>query len=248
MNNQINKLLDRTSVRSFKKQPIEPEKLELLKKVINASPTSLNGQQFSAIIIEDDITKGKIAERNGKQLWINEVPLLVIFVADINRVRQAQIDMNNMDLPVLDSPEMLLTGAVDCGIAATNLLNAAISMDMGGCYLGLIRGSIDILAKELNLSGQCTPIVGMAIGYPSKYNDIKPKVNKVYHNQYDIATVQGDLKNYNSIMEEYYTKRGETTKRGPKNWSINTTLSYRNYYAPEFIVNLARQFKIKYFK
>ncbi len=248
MTDLIRKQLARTSVRSFKKQPIEAEKLELLKKVINASPTSINGHQFSAIIIEDVATKEFIAKHNLNQAWINTAPLVVIFVADINRVRIAQIDMNNIELPILDNPEILLVGVADCAIAATNLLNASLSLDLGGCYLGGVRGNADVIAEKLGLTGQSTPIMGMAIGYPDNINDIRPKLNKVYKDEYCLNTVKEEVKAYNIVMEDYYTKRGEVTKRGPKNWSINTALTYKTYFKVDYINELAEQFKIPYFK
>ena len=248
MTDLIKKQLNRTSIRSFKNKKIENDKLELLKKVINASPTSINGQQFSAIIIEDKATKDFIADHNLNQAWIKTAPLLIVFVADINRVRIAQTDMNNIELPILDSPEILLVGTADCAIAATNLFNAALSLDLGGCYLGGIRGNADLIAKKLKLEGQSTPIMAIALGYPDDVNDMKPKVNKIYNNEYCLDTIKTELKAYNVLMEDYYTKRGEVTKRGPKDWSINTALTYRKYYKLDYKNELEKQFKITYFK
>jgi len=60
----IEKLLERTSVRYYTEQKIENEKITLLKKVINNSPTSMNCQAFSAIFITDQKVKERIGELN----------------------------------------------------------------------------------------------------------------------------------------------------------------------------------------
>jgi len=254
MVDMIDLMLKRTSVRDFIDKPIEVEKINKLKQVINAAPTSINGQQFSAIFITDKETKKFIAQNNLNQAWIEFTPLLVVFVADINRVRIAQSDMNNMELPILDSPNMLVSGVVDSTIAATNLFNAALSLGLGGCYLGGVRGNIEPIAKRLKLEGQCTPTLAMALGYPSKINSIKPKVNKVYENEYSLDLLKQEIKDYNIIMEDYYkerdtlTVRGKQIKHGPLNWSVNTVLTYSLFTRPDYLHDLAKQFKITYFK
>ncbi len=53
----INKLIDRVSSRDYDGKEIEAKDLDLLKKVINNSPTSTNAQQFSSIIITNQELK-----------------------------------------------------------------------------------------------------------------------------------------------------------------------------------------------
>jgi nitroreductase len=60
----INALLKRASVRKYSAKPIENEKAEILKQVINASPTSMNIQSFSAIFITDQKIKAKLRAIN----------------------------------------------------------------------------------------------------------------------------------------------------------------------------------------
>jgi nitroreductase len=53
----IEKLLNRNSVRKFTEQEIEVNKINNLKEVINASPTTMNLQSFSAIFVTDKTTR-----------------------------------------------------------------------------------------------------------------------------------------------------------------------------------------------
>lgn len=82
----IDKMLKRTSVRHYSDKQIEKEKISILKEIANASPTSINGHQFSAIFIQDQKTKDYLCEKNWGQKHIAEAPLFILFVADLNRI------------------------------------------------------------------------------------------------------------------------------------------------------------------
>ncbi|MDE7433692.1 MAG: nitroreductase family protein [Mycoplasmoidaceae bacterium] len=56
--------LNRTSVRDYSDKKIEKEKIETIKKVINAAPTAKNFQCFSAIFITDQKVKEKLSAIN----------------------------------------------------------------------------------------------------------------------------------------------------------------------------------------
>jgi nitroreductase len=60
----VNKFINRNSVRNYRKQPIENEKILKIKEVINASPTAMNFQSFSAIFVTDQNTKNELMKLN----------------------------------------------------------------------------------------------------------------------------------------------------------------------------------------
>jgi nitroreductase len=87
----MNRILNRTSCRSYLDKPIEQEKIEQLKAIINHSPTAMNRQDFSCIFVTD---KNKIANLSGYaggQKHILEAPLFLVFYADQNRKNSASI-------------------------------------------------------------------------------------------------------------------------------------------------------------
>ncbi len=61
MNNTINQMLNRASVRSYtKSKKIDKADLDLIIKAAQQSPTSVNGQQCTVISIEDPSKRAKM--------------------------------------------------------------------------------------------------------------------------------------------------------------------------------------------
>ena len=101
----LNKQLARTSVRHYNSnKKIEKEKIILLKKAINSVATSINGQTFSAIFINDELVKEKISKLNWNQKHIVDAPLFILFIADGNRVKYA-LDKEKKNYDQLNSLE-----------------------------------------------------------------------------------------------------------------------------------------------
>jgi nitroreductase len=57
INDTLQTLLKRCSVRNYLPQMIEPDKIQKLKQVINNAPTSMNIQSFSAVFITNKAIK-----------------------------------------------------------------------------------------------------------------------------------------------------------------------------------------------
>ena len=64
----------------------------------------------------------------------------------------------------------------------------------------------------LNLPKFSFPIVGLTIGYENEKVGIKPKVNKVYDNKYDLSLVKKEVDEYDIVMENYFRNRDKNSK------------------------------------
>ncbi len=191
--------LNRTSVRNYLPKKIEKSKINILKKVINASPTAKNFQCFSAIFITNKTIKQKLSNINWNQKHIIDAPLVVLFCADNNR-----IDMCTNK--TIHTNEEYILAVIDATIGATNAVNAAIELGLGTCYLGGIRFQADTITKTLNLKGSITPVLGLCVGYPNKIAPKRPKINKCYDEKYYLAKVKQEMKEYDKLMLKYYKK------------------------------------------
>ena len=202
----INKILNRASCRSYKLKNIEKSKIEKLKKIINSSPTSVNASQFSAIFITDKKTKQDIASMNWDQPHIMQAPLIVVFVADYNRVdyclKQDKID----GIKTTNNVQSLLTGTIDATIASSFCYNAALDLGLACCYLGGIRRNISKASKILKLEGKTMPIIALSIGYEDKPSILRPKTNRTYEEKYDIKQVQDEMKNFDVVYKNFNKK------------------------------------------
>jgi len=201
----IEKLLNRTSVRSFKHEKLDEKIINKLKQVVNASPTWKNYQDFSAIFITDQKTKDVLSEYNLKQNHVKEAPLIVLFNADLNFIDEI-IKKQNLEGVTVDKLHNYLISFTDAVIAATQLVDAAISLGLGTCYLGLVRPNADKVIELLNIKGKCIPTIAIAIGKIDKPGMQIPKHNKVYDEKYDINQVKPELDKYDEIMKDFYQK------------------------------------------
>ena len=201
----IENLLRRTSVRSFKNEKLCEETINKLKQVVNASPTWKNYQDFSAIFITDQKTKDALSEYNLKQQHIKSAPLIVLFNADLNFINEI-IKKQNLENITIDKLHNYLISFTDAIISATQLVDAAISLGLGTCYLGLVRLNADKVIQLLNIKGKCIPTIAIAIGKIAKPAIQIPKHNKVYDEKYDINQVRPELDKYDKIMKDYYQK------------------------------------------
>lgn len=86
MNELINRIKNHRSIRSYTGEEVKSEHLkEIIESAIMA-PTSINGQQWSIIIVKDKEKKDKIAELCGGQPWISKSSVFMIFLMDYYKI------------------------------------------------------------------------------------------------------------------------------------------------------------------
>lgn len=199
--------LNRTSVRDYEKTDLDQNFITQIEQIINASPTSLNGHAFSAILINDQNIKNQLANLNKYQKQIADCGLFVVFLVDNFALEFCQIKTNKIVEQYFNN-EILLTSTVDATIAATMVQDFAISNGYGTCFIGALRYNIKKVQDILNLNENIIPILGLCIGKIAKTNSVKPKLNKVMYNSYDKRKLVNSIEKYNNTMLDYYATRG----------------------------------------
>jgi len=218
MSELLNSMFNRGSIRKFDSNKKVPQKiLDNILKAIHQTPSYINGQQYSIIIVDDKNKRDKLVEitrpSSGKAMtFIKDAPLFMLFVMDFNKINHA-LEVENSTMEVVDSMESLLIGTVDIGIALEAATVVAESSGLGTVIVGAIRKSIKILIEEFNLPKYTFPIAGICIGYPHEgVSSVKtprlPLDSLVYHNTYQLKNFNQILKIYNDQMKEFYSKKG----------------------------------------
>jgi nitroreductase len=152
-----NLIRKRYSVRGYKPDPVEDEKLERVLEAMRLAPTATNNQAFQFLVIH---TEGREEElrRIYKQRWFTDAPLLICAsgIPAENWVRKDGKNYND----------------VDVAIAMDHLILAATNEGLGTCWIGAFDAQA---AKEvLGLPEGVEPIVFTPLGYP----DAEPKAKK----------------------------------------------------------------------
>ncbi len=149
----------RYSVRAYKPDPVEENKLQQVLEAARLAPTAVNAQPFQLIVIQ---TAGREAElrRIYKRDWFVQAPL-VICICGIPAEGWVRRDGKNYT-------------EVDVAIAMDHLILAATDAGLGTCWVAAFDATA---AREvLGLPDGVEPIAFTPLGYPA--DQLKPKERK----------------------------------------------------------------------
>lgn len=225
MNDFIKKINERVSVRDYEpNKKIPKEQLDTLAEVVNNSPTSANGQYFGVVFIEDSKILGWLSEKSKFQSHIRDASIFAVFFIENNQLN-AMSTKSGIAIKA-NKTNLFTTGVVDVAIAATQLQDAAISLGLGTCFIGMVRAYPKYIIEKINLPKENIPILGLTIGYARSKEEIKPKINKVYFNKYDAMTAINNLNDYDNLISKYYLERTNNSKK--TTFSEMITRVYKN--------------------
>ena len=149
----------RYSVRAYKSDPIEDNKLEQVLEAARLAPTAANRQPFQIIVIH---TAGKETElgRIYSQPWFVQAPIVICICGIQSQVWVRRDDRNYLD--------------VDVAIAMDHLTLAAADLGLGTCWIGAFDPNA--ARQVLGLPNEAEPIIFTPLGYPG--DQPKPKTRK----------------------------------------------------------------------
>lgn len=140
----------RYSVRAYKNEAVEEEKLNAILEAARFAPTAVNYQPFQIIVIK---TEGREEElkRIYQAEWFSEAPILICVCAIPDNAWKRRDGKNYAD--------------VDATIVMDHIILAATSMGLGTCWIGAF--DVDEAKEILNLPDGVEPLVFTPIGYPA---------------------------------------------------------------------------------
>lgn len=228
------------SIRKYKNENIKNEDLDKILKSTQFAPSSINGQQWSVIVIKEKETKKKIAALAGGQKWIEQAPVFLIFVADYYRTALA-LKKENKEFKNIESIEATMVSCVDIGIAFSNAMNVAESMGYGIVPIGAVRREPMEIIKLLELPKYVYPILGMCIGVPDEKPMKKPRMPEeaVIHREKYNKDLEDLVNQYDETIKEYMNTR--TQGKDVRTWSKGISSVYDKVYFPKVYPSLKQQ-------
>jgi nitroreductase len=160
----------RYSVRAYKPDPVENDKLHQVLEAARMAPTAANRQPFQLIVIR---TKGRETElkRIYSREWFVQAPLIV---CACSVPAQAWIRKDGKNY-----------GDVDVAIMMDHMILAATSLGLGTCWIAAFDPKV---AREaLRLPDDVEPIVFTPLGYPADQptpKKRKPLSELVHHDNW----------------------------------------------------------------
>jgi FMN reductase (NADPH) len=189
------------SIRSYRADPLPEGMLEAIISSAQMASTSSFLQQYSVVAVGDPDRKDRLAALCGNQEHIRQCPTLLVFCADLHRLRMVceregtQIRTEYM--------EAFLVAAVDAALLSQNAALAAESLGLGIVYIGAIRSHPAEVVTELALPDLVFPITGMCLGYPAEAPETKmrlPLPAVLHREQYSDEAMLSHLDAYDADL------------------------------------------------
>lgn len=162
MDERLDFIFRRRSIRKYLNTPVEQEKLDLLLQAGMAAPSAMNAKPWEFIVVTDS---EKLVSLRKVTPYSNYcVPAAIIVCGNLG---------------FTENPIRRLFWVQDCSAATENILLAACALDLATVWIGLhpVAPYQNAAKKLLRLPAQVKPLSMIYVGYP--------EVEKTSRSQYD---------------------------------------------------------------
>ncbi len=165
----IETIKGRRSVRRFKAQPVGKEMIEELLDAARMAPSAGNLQARDFIVISNKITKQKLKEAALGQSFIEQAPIVIVAVANIER--SSRVYKTRGELYAIQ----------DATASVENILLSACSLGLAACWVGAFDENA--VSELLGIPNKTKPIAIIPVGYADEEPVAPPKMglDKVVH-------------------------------------------------------------------
>ena len=174
MNETLQLLQKRRSVRAFSDKALTDEQVSLIKEATLRAPTAGNMALYSVVEVHDQQKKEQLAKLCDNQPMIAKAPLVWVFLADMqkwvtyftdggSREKGEKEGLASWRDPGLGDLHLCMQDAI---IAAQNAVVAAESLGIGSCYIGDVIENFERLRDLLELDQYTVPACMLIFGNP----------------------------------------------------------------------------------
>jgi nitroreductase len=148
---------NRRSIRKYRNQPVEAEKLQQILEAGRLAPTASNGQNWYCVVLRNPRLLNQMGEACGSQAWVGQAPVNLVICGTNNR---------NMFCGQPINP-------IDCSIALTQMILKAAELGLGTCWLG--RFDTGKVRELLSIPAEDTIVAVTPLGYADETPDARPR-------------------------------------------------------------------------
>lgn len=228
-NETLDGLLAHRSVRAYLPDALPAGTIEILVAAAQSAASSSNLQAWSVVAVENPERKARLAAFAGDQKHILQAPLLLVWLADLNRLGKIAATQNQ-PAAALDYMEMFLLGAIDAALAAQNAVVALESIGLGAVYIGALRNKPQEVAEELGLPENVFAVFGLVVGHPDPAQPagVKPRLPQagvLFREQYGTGETQREaVAVYDERLRVFQEEQGMPLQ----NWSAQAAVRVRD--------------------
>jgi nitroreductase len=163
MNNPtLDTIFRRRSIRKFKEQPVESEKINLLLKAAMSAPSAMNCMPWEFVVVTDPETLSQFRKR---------------LIFGNRNAPTAIVVCGNPSLST--NPAARLFWVQDCSLAGENILIAATGLGLGTVWIGIhpVAMFVRIVREIIGLPKHITPLGLIYVGYPAEEKPARTQYN-----------------------------------------------------------------------
>jgi nitroreductase len=138
----------RRSVRAYRREPVEEDKLGRILQAARMAPSAANRQPLRFIVIRDAVLRERMLEAYS-QPWFAQAPVIVCACSTPDKAWSRVDGKNYAD--------------VDVAIAMEHLILAATAEGLGTCWIGAFKP--DKAREVLGLPPELEPVAMTPLGY-----------------------------------------------------------------------------------
>jgi len=172
MNDTIETILGRKSVRDYTNKPISKANLTLLLKAAMAAPSGGDTRPWSFLVIKDKELLKELSDTLKYGRMIRDAGAVIVVCG-------------NPQKSTFDGDQYWM---FDCSVAAENILLAAESIGLGAVWTAVYPNKVRIknVKKVLNIPKKIEPLCAISIGYPKSIKKPKNKFDpkNIHWNKY----------------------------------------------------------------
>src|SRR5512138_1116250 len=141
----------RYSVRAYRPDPVEEDKLQCVLEAARLAPTAANRQPFQLIVLHTAGREQQIG-RIYHRPWFVQAPIVVAVCAISSQAWVRESDRFNARL-------------IDAAIVADHLILAATDLGLGTCWVAAFN--VEAARRVLALPPEVEPVIFTPLGYPA---------------------------------------------------------------------------------
>lgn len=166
MNETLNTILSRRSIRKFEQTQIKDEELNTILEAGNIAPSAMNQQSWHFTVVQNEGVLNKIVEAIRTAFKNSGIPNFEARAKDDN----FSPFYNAPTFIIVTGNEKAIAPIHDGSLAIGNMMNAAHSLGVGTCWIHAVNflfGTEEgkLLKGELGIPEDYIPVGSIAVGY-----------------------------------------------------------------------------------
>lgn len=171
MNETINTILSRRSVRNYSSKQIKNSDMDLILKSGLYAPSAHNQQTWHFTVIQDKEIINNLNQAAKEEMLKPEYEYLKKFAEDEN----FNLFYNAPSVIIVSGEKSALAPHIDCAAAIQNMLIAAESLNIGTCWIGLVTPLFKSekapeLITQFSIPSGYELYYAVSVGYKTKEN------------------------------------------------------------------------------